>query len=268
MIGKWIRRLLPFTQDKPSFPLITTVINYCTNDYQFIRECIEQASLFSHEILVPYTGFFFDGTKENAELLNQTILENPKARFIHFDFDPTRKVNTLYWVAFARFFGWKNSSSTTDFILFLDADEIVDGIEFVDWLKVYPLHRLNAVRPANYWYFRETRFQALTYEDSAVLVRKKLLRESMIMDFNDRTNVFSEIQEPKQQMVLGDHSKPMIHHYSWVRTKEGMLQKIKTLKPVGDRDWIALVEQEFSHDFTGRDFVKGYKFKTVRPFII
>lgn len=263
-----MRRLLPFKQDKPSIPSITTVINYCTNDYQFIRDCVEQASLFSHEILVPYSTSFFDGTEENEDLLKQTILENPKARFLHFDFDSTKNVNSLYWIAFARYHGWKNSSGRTDFILFLDADEIVDGKSFVDWLAIYPLNRLNAVKPANYWYFRETRFQALTYEDSTVLVRKKLLTESMFLDKNDRGNIFSGIPEPKQQMVLGDHSKPMIHHYSWVRTKEGMLRKIMSLKPVHDRDWFGLVENEFSRDFTGRDFVKGYKFKTVRPFII
>ena len=267
MIGKWIRRLLPFGKEKPAKPLITTVINYCTNDYRFIHDCIEQASVFSHEVLVPYTNFFYDGTPEDSELLNRTITENPKARFIHFDYDPKKKVNSQHWVTFARKIGWKQTSSESDFILFLDADEIVDGKAFVDWLDVYPLHRLNVVKLANYYYFRETHFQSLTFEDSVILVRKKLLRESMIMDFEDRNKPYTEIPEPKQRMVLGDHSKPMIHHYSWVRTKEEMLRKVITWGHNKDRDWVSLVEKEFEGEFSGRDFVHGYKYKTVESFI-
>ena len=30
-----------------------------------------------------------------------------------------------------------------------------------------------------------------------------------------------------------------------------------------DRDWAALVEAEFAHDFTGVDFVHGHKYRTL-----
>jgi hypothetical protein len=267
MIGKWIRLLLSIGKNKPAKPLITTVINYCSNDYRFIHHCIEQAAVFSQEILVPYTNFFYDGTPEDSELLNRTIAENPKARFIHFDYDPGKNVNAQYWVTFARKIGWKQTSPESNFILFLDADEIVDGAAFSEWLKYYPLDRLNVVKLANYYYFRETHFQALTYEDSVILVRKKLLGESMIMDYEDRNKPYTEITEPKQRMVLGDNSKPMIHHYSWVRTKEEMLKKVKTWGHNKDRDWVYLVEKEFEGEFSGSDFVHGYKYKKVESFI-
>ena len=55
----------------------------------------------------------------------------------------------------------------------------------------------------------------------------------------------------------------MIHHYSWVRTKDEMLKKINSWGHKGDRNWIELVESEFSQDFKGVDFIHGYRYQTV-----
>ena len=71
--------------------LITTVINYCSNDYRFIKKCIDEAKKFSHQVIVPVSDHFFDGTKENRDLLNLTYLENPTCEFIEYEF--THKVD-------------------------------------------------------------------------------------------------------------------------------------------------------------------------------
>jgi hypothetical protein len=126
---------------------------------------------------------------------------------------------------------------------------------------------MNVMKLANYYYFREPVYQSLTFEDSVILVKKSLLSEAMIMDFEDRNKPFLEIPEPKERMVFGPENKPMIHHYSWVRTKEEMLKKVKTWGHSEDRDWISLVEKEFQSEFSGTDFVHGYKYKTVKSFI-
>jgi hypothetical protein len=55
----------------------------------------------------------------------------------------------------------------------------------------------------------------------------------------------------------------MIHHYSWVRTKEEMLRKVKSWTHSGDRDWVSQVEKEFAHEFNGTDFVHGYEYNIV-----
>ena len=56
---------------------------------------------------------------------------------------------------------------------------------------------------------------------------------------------------------------PMLHHYSWVRTKEQMLKKVRTWWHNKDRNWEKSVEEEFSRPFSGKDFVHGYEYKTV-----
>lgn len=248
-------------------PKITTIINYCTNDYRFIGFCIKEAAAFSHEVIVPYTDFFYDGTPENPELLTKTIHENPEARFEYFPYDPGLNVLAQHWVTYARVVGWKKASTESDFILFLDADEVVDSKRFTDWLSEFALGRMNAIKLANYYYFRETKYQSENFEDSVVLARKSLLNESMIMDFLDRESIYQNIGNPKSRMVFGSDNQPLVHHYSWVRTEEEMIKKVSSWGHSHERDWIRLVRNEFAGDFTGVDFVHEYKYKTVEPFI-
>ena len=65
--------------------------------------------------------------------------------------------------------------------------------------------------------------------------------------------------------AAGLDGQPLVHHYSWVRTKAGMLQKVRAWGHNADSgvDWAAKVEEEFSHPFTGRDFVHGDTFRTL-----
>lgn len=248
-------------------PKITTIINYCTNDYKFIAACIQEAAKISEEVIVPYTDHFYDGTPENTELLAKTIAENPRARFEYFPYNPTLKVLPQHWVTYARLVGWKSSRPETDFILFLDADEVVDSKRFQSWIQVFPLAKMNVIKLANYYYFREICYQSEIFEDSIVLARKSLLTEEMVMDFLDRDKIFRDIAEPKARMVLGQDGQPLVHHYSWVRTKEEMIKKVSTWGHSHERNWVQLVEEEFEGDFNGIDFVHGYHYKTVEPFI-
>jgi len=246
---------------------ITTLINYCTNDYKFISACITEALKFSHEVIVPYTDHFYDGSLENKELLDKTIKENPEAKFEFFTYDPKLDVLPQHWVTYARVVGWKKADPETDFILFLDADEVVDGNRFLLWLQKFPLPKMNVVKLSNYYYFRDIAYQSETFEDSAVIARKTMLTEPMIMDFLDRDKSFRDIPEPKARMVLGTDNQPLVHHYSWVRNEEEMIKKVSTWGHSHERDWVQLVKDEFANGFTGVDFVHGYKYKTVEPFI-
>jgi hypothetical protein len=163
--------------------------------------------------------------------------------------------------------GWKKSSPETDYILFLDADEVVESQKFKDWLEIFPLSKMNVVKLSNYYYFREVKYQSETFEDSVVLARKKYLTEPMIMDFLDRDKAFRDIPEPKARMVMGADQKPMIHHYSWVRTEEEMVKKVSTWGHSHERNWVEMVRNEFANGFQGKDFVHGYRYKEVEPFI-
>jgi hypothetical protein len=263
-IFKKIKENLTGTQP---YVKITTLINYCTNDYKFIGSCIEEALKFSNEVIVPYTDHFYDGTPEDEALLKKTIEENPKAKFEFFPYDSSLDVLPQHWVTFARVVGWRKSNPENEFILFLDADEVVDGNRFLDFLKKFPLSKMNVIKLANYYYFRDVCYQSETYEDSAVIARKNLLSEEMIMDFLDRDKSYREIAEPKARMVLGRDNLPLVHHYSWVRTEEEMIKKVSTWGHSHERNWVDMVKQEFANGFKGVDFVHGYKYKEVTPFI-
>lgn len=63
--------------------------------------------------------------------------------------------------------------------------------------------------------------------------------------------------------ILSEEGNPIVHHFSWVRNKEDMLKKVKNWGHNSDKNWINLVEKEFSRPFNGTDFVHGYEYNIV-----
>lgn len=244
---------------------IATIINYCSNDYRFLRACVQQASLFSSQVLVPFSDHFFDGLPENLALLKQSEQENPEARFLFFPFEAGHEAQ--YYVTFARWFALQEVADEVDYVLFLDADEVVDGQAFLDWKQQFHISRYKALKLANYYYFREPHWQAEVWEDSPLLIRKELLQRDWIQHFDDRQQPWNLAPEPKERLICGADGKPMVHHYSWVRTREEMLRKVQSWGHNHERNWVALVEQEFAGEFSGKDFVHGYPYQKVKPFI-
>ena len=74
----------------------------------------------------------------------------------------------------------------------------------------------------------------------------------------------------KSAKTEGADGNPMFHHYSWVRTREEMLKKVKSWAHHKDRDWTSLVEKEFERKFNSQTdtcFVHNYKYVEVEPHI-
>lgn len=63
---------------------IATVINFCSNDYPFLKHCIEKAKLISSQVIVPVCDHFFDGTPEDLHLLRRIYAEHPAALFLQY----------------------------------------------------------------------------------------------------------------------------------------------------------------------------------------
>ena len=63
--------------------------------------------------------------------------------------------------------------------------------------------------------------------------------------------------------VLSLTGRPMMHHFSWVRSKDEMITKVKNWGHASDKNWILLIEEEFSRSFNGTDFVHGYNYNIV-----
>ncbi len=253
---------------------ISTIVNFCSNESRFIRATLEQAMLFSRQVIIPVCDHFFDGTPENRTHLDQIYAAFPECLFVEYPFIPQKipkkiwkKIDKAhFWPSLSRLIGYSFLDEEAELVLFLDADEVPDGARFINWLDCsdYMLH--TALKLANYWYFREPCNQALHYEDSIVLVQKKALESEILLHREERDAIYNNLPGPKRRNVTGPDGSPMFHHYSWVRTHEEMLKKVGSWSHREDRDWASLVNQEFTAPFRGTDFIHGYSYKSVKPF--
>jgi hypothetical protein len=275
---------------------ITTIISYCTHDYKWLKPCVDHVSEFSKEVIVPICDHFFNGDKENDLLINNSIQENPNVKFIEFAYcpelyenpklqrlnDPFAPIKYMmdidpkeiwFWNQMARLIGFNQVADDIEYVLFLDADEIVDTIKFTEWLDKFPYQTFNAMRFDSYFYFRDIKFRAIQTEDwnGITLVKKDALNEEAFFKHSsERLNFINFVEGNRQVKVLGLDGQPMFHHYSWVRTKEEMLRKVNSWSHHKDRDWTSQVNQEFEREFnpnTDKCFVHDYNYIEVEPYI-
>jgi hypothetical protein len=237
---------------------IATIINYCTSDYRFIKTCIDAVLPFSDQVIIPIADHTFDGQPENNGLVNKSIEENPNASFYYYEWKSGN--SPRYWHNISRIIGVEQLNKDIDWVLFLDSDEIVETELFSKFIKTELT--MDSYKIANYWYFREPIYRAKAIEDSAVLVRKELINIDPYNPYIEREQLCNN---NNQRNTLQD-GLPMIHHYSWVRTKEQMVKKVLTWAHSEDtlgNNWIDLIEDEFSREFNGTDFVWKYNYNIV-----
>lgn len=242
-------------------PKIATIINYCTNDYRFIKACIDNVLPFSSQVIVPVCDHFFDGTKENVELFDLSFKGNPGANFVVYEYMPELNMPPRYWHNISRLMGVTQLDEDIEYVLFLDSDEIIDSDLFTKFITENDLS-YDTYKIAAYWYFREPIYQSTTLTGPAVLIRKDKIKINPF-DSWEREQMFDYIQGCTKCEDVTYKGEPMLHHYSWVRTKEQMLKKVQSWGHKGERDWVKLVEEEFSRPFNGKDFVHGFSYKTV-----
>lgn len=250
---------------------IATLINFSSNEAAFLAPCLQQALTFSKQVIVCTCDHFFDGTVENLSLLDQLYAEHPHVEFVEFSFDVNHSFYRFQSPHFlhniGRMVGIHHLNPRVEYVLFLDVDEILDAPRWLQWLKSGSYLKYSACTLACYWYFREPIYQALHWEDTPLLVKKNQLSYDIIMHPEERYGTFLNVAGDKKRMMKGSDEQPMIHHYSWVRTKEQMLKKVMSWGHRDERNWKGLVEEEFSHPFQGKDFVHGYRFIEVPSFI-
>jgi hypothetical protein len=257
------------------FPKIATIINYCTHDYRFLRYCVQEAAKFSSQIIIPVCSHFFNGKKENQALLNQSYTEHPNVEFIEFAYSskPYGIYSALtskdedwnhYWHSTARYVGY-HFVKESDFILFLDVDEIVDADRFIEWFSQFPLTDYAALRFSSFFYFREPQYRALhKWPLNALLINRKFMPEpEIILDIFERRGLYDQIQGPKINDICGIDQKPMVHHYSWVRSSQEIQHKVQTWGHLHDKNWQPLIDQEWGSSFSGIDRIHGFHYETV-----
>lgn len=234
---------------------------------------MEEASRFSSQIIVPVCDHFFDGTPENRSLLEEIYKAFPEVQFVEYPFIPRKiskkllkSLSAHFWHSLSRLIAFQFLDEGMEYVLFLDADEIPDGCRFFEWFACGDVVNYAVLKMANYWYFREVIYQADVWEDSILLAHKRAITPSMLLHRDERDAIYHSISGQKQRKMVGVDGNPMFHHYSWVRTREEMLRKVKSWGHKSDRNWEVLVKKEFDQPFQGVDFVHQYRFKTVSPF--
>jgi len=244
---------------------ITTIINYCTTEYRFIKSSIDSVRPFSDRIIVTYANNFYDGSDENMDILNRTFYENKNVEFLNIQYTPNR-FSSVEWCSYSRKFAVDQSSITSDYILFIDADEVIESDLFTQFVTDKDFSYGSDFKLLCYWYFREPIYRAKQHEDPITLMFRKNLQIENVM-YQDRTSLFDNSTNTKFRCTTYKNNI-MAHHFSWVRTKEEMLKKVSTWGHRHDRDWTTLVENEFTHDFNGTDFVHGYQYDILEKSVI
>ena len=250
---------------------VTVVISTSSYEKCFLDAILRECRKFADEIIVAAGDCLFDGTHEGDWYEDYSKL-NTDVRFVCYEVTKTIEHNPLqrrphaYWHNISRIVGASQIYGGTDWILFLDGDEVPEGDLVKDWLENTTLDPECSYKCCNYWYFRDVVNQATTWEDSVLLVPGRWFRMEnlykLLMKDNERDglavmfNLQRNVVHPKIQ-------KPMFHHFSWVRSKEGLLRKVRNWGHKSDKDWERLIEEKWAQPFDGTDFVHGYNYTIV-----
>lgn len=247
---------------------ISVILQYSTIDFNFLEVNLQQSSKFSDEIIVTMCTHFFDGNEENVDLYQKSkeIISNfPNTKLIEIPYDKTTKHTSTYYHNLSRFIGM--SLSKNDWVFFLDADEIVSD-EFSDWFELNK-YEDKSYYFSCYWYFREPIYQAVQTESAGLLTKKINCQNWDLYNILERNQFIQKLYDENKLVhgdltpILSPSGNVMVHHFSWVRTKEQMLDKVKNWGHKNDKNWIELIHQEFNKPFDGTDFVHGYQYNTV-----
>lgn len=234
---------------------LATCISFCTYDYRFLKKNIEEVSCFSDQIIVSVSTHFFDGREENQKLLEHCFAEHPDVLFVQFDYrpntvytpyrtsSPTDPNWALYWHSIARMTTIPFLRDSIEYVLFIDSDEIFEGMRFKERLSAKSHENFRAVRLGCFPYgvLPSQRGKAVN-QVLPLLVRKDELRPLSMIQPGDRMGIFRSIDEPKSI----DDRPSCIHHYSWTRTKEELERKVESWGHRHDNNWKEILKKCFT----------------------
>jgi hypothetical protein len=238
-----------------------TIINFSSLDESFIDACIDNVIGVSTKVVVIGFKQLFDGKDDLAGM--QKIIERNRHKNVEFvvkELPPKTFESNAVYHNITRIFGFEYVKNSAPYVLLIDGDEVAEKHLLQQWKESFP-GDVKCTRFFNYWYFREPVFQSEVLEYSPVLIDTNFLR--FLLDFNYDDIYRQPFDRNFYEFTENCVSPAIFHHFSWVRTKQEMLDKVKNWGHKNDRDWTKLVEEEFQHNFTGKDFVHNYSYKKV-----
>jgi len=258
--------------NKASSMNFSTVILFSKLDAPFIDVCIDGVLNASNKVVLVAYDRLLDGQEQTGflnEVMRRHAGKNLEFRVIPlvyemvhiFPINPKLIANTRIFLNFIRKVGFDLVKDTSEYTLFIDGDEVAEPQKLLRW-KNECRTKANSLMLANYYYFREPVYRADRLEYSPTLVRNSNLEALYLKD----PLRFINMPHERHDYLLKPSEKVeevFFHHYSWVRTKEEMLTKVKNWGHREQRNWQDLVENEFSHEFSGKDFIHGYNYRRV-----
>lgn len=252
---------------------LSVVISYCSNEKCFLQPMLEQCSKFSDDIVVVFGSHLYDGRKEDTMGVLEMANVFKKVQFVQYDVGPhnydgmgVRHRPIAYWHNMARWTGVK-SLRVHDWVLLLDCDEIPEGDVFGEWFrKVERSSWLNVGKTykiANYWYFKDPTNRAKTLEDSVLMIHSKYLSKYNIFGDMERDYTIEQSGTCLVRQVKGLKGEVMFSHFSWCRSKEGLLYKIKNWGHANEFSNPDKVIEMIYKDDGVNDVIHGYSYEKV-----
>lgn len=232
------------------------VISYCSYQKAFIRPLIKEFKKFvTGEIVVVSFDKFFDGKKDEP-------LKSFGEIDLRLKFEPGHE--SRYYHNLQRKAGFDVLQGEYDAVYFADCDEIPIGELMKAWQENQC--ELNTdYRFASNWYYRDVCYQATEAIDSLALVSMKSLLNDCIWYNDNEREGFAEYKSWRR-LTRNWEGKVMVDHYGWAGTKEMLLRKVQSWGHNEDRDWVAMVNEEFKQGFGFRCPFEPYRvFRKVEP---
>lgn len=255
--------------------MVGVVINYSSLEQMFVDAVLRECSKFTHDIVVSYGDRLYNGVPEDTSFVTQYLRRKyPYVKFIEYKVNVAQdmfklpgvvKRPTAYWCNLARWNGVQ-ALPHVEWFFFIDADEIPEGDRVREWLQHATLDPSYCYKFANYWYFKDVSHQSTTFEDSILFAHKKHLTETSIFHDNERDGILEVCGAPQRRMVHGNDQLPMFHHFSWVRTKQGLAKKLATWAHRDDIFKDAPIDKIVEYiykDDNVNDIVHNYTYRTV-----
>lgn len=261
--------------------MIGVIISTSSTELRFLRPQLRECLKFSKHVYLTIASHRFDGIHEEPiDEFQQIAAEFPEVTIIRYQvlppdgFDNPLKVRPgAYWHNISRIVGtkyliMKDAMDECRWLMYLDGDEIPDGTGMAAWrdstLRLQDGQ--SGMYLANYWYFREPVYRAKSLEASVPVVPRSIFTDEdsvvgILMHDWERCSFQGVLH--MHQYVVPQTSVPLIHHFSWVRSKEDILRKVATWGHSQDKPWAQLIEDTWDKPFDGRDFVHGYEYDVV-----
>jgi len=118
----------------------------------------------------------WNGTPENAEALTNSLAEfadNPLVQQYTIGWEEGQ--SPWYWEGLGRYLGTEQVSESSEYVVYIDIDEVIDPEKFKSWIDLEHHIKYDALKLATYWYWREPIYQATQLEDSVVMIKTVLV---------------------------------------------------------------------------------------------